>query len=108
MSNNDPIPGDFPDFHSFCHRDDPTYRKGKNGQFQCPCCLHYTLGGVACYDICPVCFWEDDGTTSEHGFSPNGIPLSEGQLNYQKIGASKERSLKYVRPPEDHEKEHSE
>lgn len=105
MSNNDPISGDFSDFHDFCHRPDPIYKKGKNGQFQCPCCLFFTLGDVAHYDICPVCFWEDDGTTSEHGFSPNGISLSEGQINYKKFGSSKERDLKYVREPLTSEKE---
>jgi hypothetical protein len=27
---------------------------------QCPCCGYYTLDGRGGYDICPVCFWEDD------------------------------------------------
>lgn len=102
---NDPISGEFADFHSFCHREDPVYPKGKNGLFQCPCCKHFTLSGVAQYDICPVCFWEDDGTTSEHGFSPNGVSLTEGQTNYQKFGACEERILKYVREPLPEEKE---
>ena len=78
---------------------DPVYTRGKNGKFKCPCCLHYTLGGIACYDICPVCFWEDDGTTGEHGFSPNGIPLTEGRENFKILGASKEDMLKHCRPP---------
>lgn len=32
------------------------------GKYKCPCCGFYTfdekLNGN--YDICPVCFWEDD------------------------------------------------
>jgi hypothetical protein len=104
---NDPISGPFDNFADFCKREDPVYKKGKNGQFQCPCCLHYTLGGIACYDICPVCFWEDDGTTGEHGFSPNGCSLTEGQENFKAIGASKEHDLPYVRPVEPNETEHA-
>jgi Cysteine-rich CPCC len=105
---NDPISGPFDSFADFCKREDPVYKQGKNGQFQCPCCLNYTLGGVAAYDICPVCFWEDDGTTGEHGFSPNGISLAEGQENFKAIGASKEHDLPYVRPAEPNETEHAE
>lgn len=104
---NDPVTGPFESFSDFCKREDPEYKKGKNGQFQCPCCLNYTLDGVAQYDICPVCFWEDDGTTSEHGFSPNGIPLSEGQENFKAIGACREHDLPHVRAAEPHEKEHA-
>ena len=100
-----PISGDFKDFATFCHREDPVYPKGKNGKFRCPCCMHFTLGSIAAYDICPICFWEDDGTTSEHGFSPNGISLTEGQENYKKFGASKEHDRQYVRPAEPHETE---
>jgi hypothetical protein len=97
---SDPIKGEYDSFEAFCKRPDPTdYPKGKNGKFQCPCCHHFTLGEVASYDICPVCFWEDDGTTGEHGFSPNGVSLAEAQINYQKFGASEERILKHVRPP---------
>ena len=31
-------------------------------RYKCPCCGHYILGHIAngSYDICPVCFWEDD------------------------------------------------
>jgi hypothetical protein len=101
---SDPIKGIYADFVDFCHRPDPEYPRGKNGKFQCPCCAYFTLDKVAAYDICPVCFWEDDGTTSEHSFSPNGIPLDEGRVNYLKCGASKERDLEHVRPPEPDEK----
>ena len=30
-------------------------------QFQCPCCDHFTMEARAKWDICPVCYWEDDG-----------------------------------------------
>src|SRR5271167_5264900 len=97
---SDPVQGDFPTFVEFCQRPEPKYAKGLRGKFQCPCCDHFTLDEVGTYDICPVCFWEDDGTTGEHGFSPNGVSLSEGQENFKTLGASKEHDLPYVRPAE--------
>ncbi|MBQ6093927.1 MAG: hypothetical protein IJL09_00855, partial [Lachnospiraceae bacterium] len=32
--------------------------KGK--KFRCPCCGFYTLEEVGTYEVCPVCYWEDD------------------------------------------------
>ncbi|MFE6959649.1 CPCC family cysteine-rich protein [Streptomyces sp. NPDC057696] len=30
--------------------------------YPCPCCGHRVLGAMpGSYEICPVCFWEDDG-----------------------------------------------
>lgn len=101
---SDPVKGDFPTFADFCHRKDPVYERGVNGRFQCPCCRNFTLDEVAMYEICPVCFWEDDGTTGEHGFSPNGLPLEEARLNYLRFGANSERDRRHVRPPEEGEK----
>ena len=96
---SDPVKTQTNNFAEFCERPDPVYDQ-RGDKFQCPCCDCYTLDGVGQYDICPVCFWEDDGTTGEHGFSPNGVPLAEGRQNYLKFGASKERDTKYVRSPE--------
>jgi len=28
--------------------------------YSCPCCGYLTLPERGAYDICPVCFWEDD------------------------------------------------
>src|SRR5579885_3179586 len=30
-------------------------------KYSCPCCGYKTLDERGGYDICPVCFWEDDG-----------------------------------------------
>lgn len=29
--------------------------------FDCPCCRYPTLGERGVYEICPICWWEDDG-----------------------------------------------
>ena len=33
------------------------------GKYKCPCCGFYTLKDKAdnTFQICPVCYWEDDG-----------------------------------------------
>jgi len=101
---SEPIEGGYESFEDFCSRPDPIYPKGRNGMYRCPCCMCFTLSGPGRYDICPVCFWEDDGTTGEHGFSPNyGVTLDEARENYRTIGASKEHDVQYVRKPEPEE-----
>src|SRR5581483_5244298 len=73
---------------------------------QCPCCGCYTLDGRGQYDICPVCFWEDDDATEEYGKpaperpeGPNHIHLWQARQNYLDFGASEKRLIQYVRLP---------
>ncbi len=73
--------------------------------YRCPCCGYKTLNERGGYDICPVCFWEDDGQDDHDADvvrgGPNGsISLTEARANYQKFGASLERLIEHVRPPE--------
>ena len=30
-------------------------------EYQCGCCDYFTVGVRGEWEICPVCFWEDDG-----------------------------------------------
>jgi hypothetical protein len=47
-----------------------------------PCCALPTLEERAQYDICPVCWWEDDGTDGTSPFSPNhGVTLEQARAN---------------------------
>src|SRR5688572_28713454 len=58
--------------------------------YTCPCCGFRTLPGAGNYDLCPVCFWEDDGMHDNDADSvegPNGITLAEGQRLYQRYGS---------------------
>ncbi|MFT5619146.1 MAG: hypothetical protein ACI85I_002388 [Arenicella sp.] len=64
---------------------------------ECPCCGYRTLDEKCDWDICKVCFWEDDCTTKLDKISgPNHITLREGQENFLKFGACDEKSLKFV------------
>jgi hypothetical protein len=53
-------------------------------------------------DLCPVCWWEDDGQDSEDAsearFTVNGeLSLSEARQYYQLCGAAHPRFIRYVR-----------
>lgn len=91
------------------------------GKIACPCCGCLTLDERCAYDICPVCFWEDDaylvinggkikGVRVDNEVSDeelldvpsganNGLTLREGRENYRKFGACEESMKKHVRPP---------
>ena len=64
---------------------------------RCPCCGFRTLETRGEYFICPVCFWEDDGTSDPDQYSgPNHKTLADGQNNFQAFGVSDERSSNFV------------
>jgi hypothetical protein len=57
----------------------------------CPCCGRKALGERGTYEICGVCWWEDDGqdnpTASQALGGPNGsVSLVEGRVNFLKYG----------------------
>jgi len=68
-------------------------------ELQCPCCDYFTLGERGGYEICPVCFWEDDGIDiddlDEHS-APNHLTLREGRQNFEKFGACDSAMVKNV------------
>ncbi|HEV7427996.1 MAG TPA: CPCC family cysteine-rich protein [Thermoanaerobaculia bacterium] len=71
---------------------------------RCPCCNYRTLTELNAFEMCPVCFWEDDGQsdsdTDEVRGGPNGeLSLTEARRNFRMIGAMDPRFLKNVRRP---------
>ena len=70
----------------------------------CPCCGHLTLSESAAYEICGVCFWEDEGQDGSGadtiGGGPNGnLSLTTAQENYRAYGACERRYIVNVRLP---------
>jgi hypothetical protein len=58
-------------------------------RYLCPCCYMPTLEERAAYDICPICFWEDDGQDSDdadlnRGGPNHGYTLTEARENFKK------------------------
>lgn len=72
-------------------------------KYKCPCCNNYTLDdGPGKYEVCPVCFWEDDpkaGSAPNIAFGSNHISLKVAKINYREIGACDPDAVKSVRDP---------
>jgi len=70
---------------------------------KCRCCGYLTFEGSPqenAYDICPVCFWENDGCKSDEDYSePNHMTLGEAKQNYVKFGACDQQSAENTRSP---------
>lgn len=78
-------------------------------KYRCPCCGFYTLKEcpIGNYEICPVCFWEDDPCSyddPDEECCSNGVSLNQAKSNYMEFGACKEELKMYVRNPFDDEK----
>lgn len=56
----------------------------------CKCCRKMTIELRDSFEVCPVCFWEDDPLQSEdedYSGGANEISLKEARANYSKFGA---------------------
>nr|WP_253958047.1 CPCC family cysteine-rich protein [Metabacillus halosaccharovorans] len=77
--------------------------RGEIVKYTCPCCGYKTLDEEPpnTYDICEICFWEDDGFQYKYPdeTGANYVSFREAQQNFLKFGAKGERSLKFVRYP---------
>ena len=75
-----------------------------NGKFYCPCCGFNSLieppNGT--YNICRICFWEDDPIQQEdpnYEGGANRVSLIQGQKNFEKYGACEINMVKNVSKP---------
>jgi len=72
--------------------------------YRCPCCGYKTLHSRGEFDLCPVCFWEDDGQDDHDAAKvrggPNGtLSLSDARQAFKIHGAVEVKFLKNVRAP---------
>jgi len=73
-----------------------------NSQFHCNCCGNFTLMEEGHYEVCPVCFWEDDPIQSQNetfAGGANEMSLCEARQHYKLLGAISADVLKHVRKP---------
>ena len=73
-------------------------------KFACPCCGYKTFREHpnGSYDICQVCFWEDDPIQLDdpkYEGGANGVSLKQGQKNFIEFGACERDMIKSVRRP---------
>ncbi|WP_312648945.1 CPCC family cysteine-rich protein [Aminipila sp.] len=73
-------------------------------KYKCPCCGYYTFDEKpnGSYDICEVCFWEDDpiqlnAPTYKDG--ANHVSLLQAKFNFIEFGACESTMLCHVRKP---------
>ncbi|MFT4008234.1 MAG: CPCC family cysteine-rich protein [Lacrimispora sp.] len=72
------------------------------GKYKCVCCGNRTLSGEppGTFEICPVCYWEDDNVQfddPDYEGGANDISLNKARENYKRIGAISADCLGHVR-----------
>ncbi len=73
-------------------------------KFHCPCCGYRTLANrpPGTFEICPVCYWEDDNVQFEdpaYAGGANPISLRQARLNFTAFGACELAKVPEVRRP---------
>jgi Cysteine-rich CPCC len=73
-------------------------------KFTCPCCGYKTFSHPpnGSFEICEVCFWEDEEAQLEDPDfrgGANKVSLRQGQMNFLAFGASEKQMIINVRPP---------
>jgi len=80
---------------------DPTLR------VKCECCEYISITESGNYLICPVCFWEDEGTgweLDEPSGANHGLSIRQGRENFQKYGACEPKMVESVISVEERKK----
>ena len=72
--------------------------------YPCPCCGYKTLSERGGFEICSVCFWEDDGQDDHdadvvRGGPNHSLSLTKALENYHRFGACLKKHIKDVRLP---------
>jgi len=78
------------------------------GKYKCVCCGNRTLSSEppGTFEICPVCYWEDDNVqfdNPDYEGGANDISLNKARENYKRIGSISADCLGYVRKASEEE-----
>lgn len=84
-------------------------------KYKCKCCGYYTLTeepvnpdiAPGTFEICPVCYWEDDSLQYLHPDmrgGANDVSLNEAKKNFLEFGAIEKRYVQYTRKATEEEK----
>jgi hypothetical protein len=73
------------------------------GSHPCPCCGRLVFAEPpGSYEICPICFWEDDPVQAADPWFAGGAntpSLADAQRNFAEFGAMEPRFVNNVRAP---------
>jgi hypothetical protein len=99
---------DHPDWVRHVHDELAGRDIGSARRWPCACCGCFTLeeAGRSSHQICPVCFWEDDGHQFRHPASTGGanrVSLEQAVSNYRLHGVSEPSFSDHVRPTPEEE-----
>ena len=77
-------------------------------KYPCPCCgyLTFEYEPNGDYDICPVCFWEDDLVQQKNPDFEGGanlVSLNQAKENFKMFGACERKYITNVRKPNEDE-----
>ena len=75
-------------------------------KYTCPCCGYKTLEEEppGTYNICEICFWEDDGIQYDEPDCEGGantVSLRQAQRNFIEFGACEKSCMEFVRNPDE-------
>lgn len=75
-----------------------------DGKYFCRCCNYNSLNEFpnGTYEICEICFWEDDTYQTENPNDeggPNRVSLIQARKNYEEFGACEFDMKKNVQKP---------
>ena len=83
---------------TFCNK-----LKTMHDLYPCPCCGYSVFSEPeGSYEICPICFWEDDGVQLAYPMMPGGAntnSVMECQRDFARTGACESRFVTNVRTP---------
>ena len=115
MSNSDPSPEEIERrkqwfdgyMHTLEHRS-VVQPRAEGVLYRCPCSGCRTLDERGGFEICPVCFWEDDGQDDSDADTirggPNGsLSLTQARQNFREFGACDRKASQHIRKPRSNE-----
>lgn len=75
-------------------------------KYFCSCCKYNSLTNKeqGSYEICRICFWEDDPIQYQdknYAAGANNVSLIQAQENFEKFGACTKEAIKYTQKPTD-------
>ncbi|MFN7922078.1 MAG: CPCC family cysteine-rich protein [Bryobacteraceae bacterium] len=79
-------------------------KDNSNSRYACRCCGFHTLSepNFGSYEICPVCFWEDDPVQNDdptYKGCANSVSLKEARTNFITNAAAEPRNTAHTRGP---------